>query len=281
MNTTVQAIVNSAEIPSIPHVLQQILSVANDPNSSSQDLEKLIVQEPGLVAHLLKTVNSAYYAFSTKISSINHAIVLLGFSTVSGIASGLALIDAFNNMPGLNKKYVLKVWKHALTSAGLIKVLAGKMDKNTQDELFLAAMVQNVGHLILSQYFGNDYEKLIQEETFPSMEKELVLFGTHHAEAGALLLETWKFSPGIIELIGKHHTPEDAGDAERFLRIMGLCDRLAREGDALRVFMELEESELDPLFVEQLNSVDLSWDALQEQKEKLLQSVDLSNQIIS
>ncbi|MFH2002273.1 MAG: HDOD domain-containing protein, partial [Planctomycetota bacterium] len=66
MRTTVQSIVNGAEIPSIPHVLQRILSVANDPNSSSQDLEKLIVQEPGLVAHLLKTVNSAYYAFSQK-----------------------------------------------------------------------------------------------------------------------------------------------------------------------------------------------------------------------
>ena len=60
MAKTVQTIIDGAEIPSVPDVLQKILILADDPRSSSKDLEQTILQEPGLVTHLLKTVNSAY-----------------------------------------------------------------------------------------------------------------------------------------------------------------------------------------------------------------------------
>ena len=114
MNDRVRMLIEGAEIPSVPHVLQEILTLTSDPAGSSRKLEELILKEPGLVTYLLKTVNSAHYAFTQKINSVQHAIVLLGFSAVKSMASALALIDAFNNLPGLNKTYVLKIWKHSL-----------------------------------------------------------------------------------------------------------------------------------------------------------------------
>ena len=103
-------IVEGIEIPSIPHVLRKILMLTNDPNSSSRDIEKLVLSEPGLVTHILKTVNSAFFGTPCEVRSVNHAIVLLGFSAVRSIVSGLVLIDVFHNLPGLDKKYVLNIW---------------------------------------------------------------------------------------------------------------------------------------------------------------------------
>lgn len=277
MSANIKNIVEGADIPSIPHVLQQILMVTNDPNSSSSDLEKLILTEPGLVTHLLKTVNSAYYAFSTKITSVNHAIVMLGFSTVSGIASGLALIDAFNNIPGLNREYVLKVWKHALSCAGMIKVLAKGFDKKEQEKLFLTAMVQNVGHLVLSQYLGDKYEALLHDTDFPSIEDEQEKFEMDHMELGAYLLETWKFSPEITTLVAAHHK---GGESKEIL-YLEICDVLAREGMNLNEFMEQEEADLDPKFLDCLTQADLRWDQIRENKELILQSISISQQIIA
>jgi len=82
MNEIAQTIIEGAEIASVPHILQEILTKANDPSSSSRSLEEIIHKEPGLAAHLLKTANSAYYSTSREISSLKHSIVMLGFLTV-------------------------------------------------------------------------------------------------------------------------------------------------------------------------------------------------------
>jgi HD-like signal output (HDOD) protein len=208
MRDRARRIVEGAEIPSIPHVLQAILALTSDPASSSRELEEKILTEPGLVAHLLKTVNSAYFGLSKKVASINQTIVLLGFTSVRSIASGLILINAFNHLPRLARRYVLTIWTHSLGSAGLTRILAGPRRREKQEELFLAAMVHNVGHLVLAQYFQQKYDDLAKGDPFPSVEEERRHFGVDHPEVGAMLLEEWKFTKEIIQLVRAHHQPE-------------------------------------------------------------------------
>ena len=126
-------IVQSAEIPSIPHILQQILSLADSPRTSSSDLEKYVAQEPALVAQMLKWVNSAAYAVPQRVSSVTHAMIMLGFSTVKSIASGMILVNTFDDMSGLDKQFVNHVWKHTLSSAAIMKVIS-KAEANSKKD---------------------------------------------------------------------------------------------------------------------------------------------------
>jgi len=197
-DTETLRIVEGIEIPSIPHVLQEILSLTNDPSTSCHDIERLVSSEPGLVTHILKTVNSAFFGTSSEVRSITHAIVMLGFSPVRSIVSGLVLIDVFHNLPGLDNKHVLKVWKHALACSGLVKILARSASPEKQDELFLTAMVQNVGHLVLAQHQPETYSQLTKETSFPTVDAEQDNFHTDHAETGAALLTAWNFPSSQI-----------------------------------------------------------------------------------
>ncbi len=279
-NKNVKNVIDGAEIPSIPHVLQQILALASDPSSSSKDLEKLVLKEPGLVTHLLKTVNSAYYGLGREITSINHAIVLLGYLAVKSIVSGLALIDAFNNIPGLNKEYVLQIWKQSLASAGLIKILAQKSPREKQDDLFLSAMVQNVGHMVLAQYFQSKYDELIDENHFPTADQEKECFNVDHTEIGAFLLESWKFPPKIAELVKFHHSPESFEGEQIDIQYIEVCNLLSYKNEGLLAFLEQSENDVDPELINKLKEVAWSWEDLQEEKERLIDSVDLAQQIV-
>lgn len=281
MSDTLQAITEGAEIPSVPDVLREILLLTDDPNSSSRDLEKLVHREPGLAAHLLKTANSSYYSPRGKITSVNRAIVMLGFTAVKSIASGLALIDAFNNIPGLNKGYVLSVWKHSLTCAGLVWVLCRNMRRDKQDSLYLAAMVQNVGHLILAQHFGDDYNRLIRHREFPTVEQEQERFRIDHARTGAFLLEEWKFPPVIVNMVRYHHHTDECTDNSVDLKYIEICNHISDREDKLDDFLQNSEREIDPAFLEKLAGAGLSWKLLKENRQPMLDSVDLARKIIN
>ncbi len=280
MSHLADTIIGSADIPSVPHVLQEILAVTSDPSSSSRMLEEKILQEPGLVTHLLKTVNSAYYGFPQRIASVNQAIVLLGFSAIRSMASGLALIDAFNNLPGLNRRYVLQVWEHCLGCAGLIKELARKLPRDRQDGLFLSAMVHNVGHIVLSQYFSSRYDELTTADSFPSVQTEKDHFELDHTDVGATLLKSWRFADEVVRLVAAHHrTDSFDGDPTDLIRLE-ICDRLMRASEELESLFAREESAMEPWLIEDLQKVGWTWDDAREHKDSFLGSVEAAREII-
>ena len=280
MTGKARTIVEGAEIPSIPHVLHAILTLTSDPASSSRELEEKILTEPGLVTHLLKTVNSAYFGLSQKVASIKQTIVLLGFTSVRSIASGLTLINAFNHLPHLTRRYVLTVWTHSLASAGLTRILARSRLQEKQDELFLAAMVHNVGHLVLAQYFQQEYDDLAKGNPFPSVEEEKKRFEVDHAEVGAILLEEWRFAEEIVHLVRAHHQPELFAGEATDINTLVLCEALSRRGAKLREFLEKNESEVEADILAMLPGLGWKWEDLQEKKEAIFQSIEVAQQII-
>ncbi len=280
MSDKAQSMVEGAEIPSIPHVLHDILILTSDPGSSSHQLEEKILTEPGLVSHLLKAVNSAYYGLSRKVTSIRQAIVLLGFTAVKSIASGLALIDAFNNLPGLSRQYVLTVWKQSLASAGLTAILAGSRPRDKKDELFLAAMVHNVGHLVLAEYYPSEYEELTKSNPFPSVEEESQRFEVDHAEVSATLLRSWRFPEEIVHLARWHHEPDSFEGEKTDIACLGICETLPRKIENLAEFLEQKESAVEADILEMLLKLNWKWEDFQDNREAILRSIEMAQQIV-
>ncbi|MBU8872085.1 MAG: HDOD domain-containing protein [Gemmatimonadales bacterium] len=274
-------IVEGAEIPSIPHVLQKILKVTGDPTSSSRDLEKLITTEPALVTHLLKTVNSANFGYAKKVNSISHTIVMLGVSTVKSIASGLMLIDVFNNLPGLNQGYVVEVWKCSLVRAGVARLLARGTSSEKQEELFLGAMVLDIGHLVLAQHHQQNYDALTEDDPFPSPATETESFEIDHADTGAALLETWQFSPAIIDLVATHHQADTFAGDQNDLNWLELADGIARQSGAVNEFLEMEEEDVHPDFLQRLTAAGWCWNDFRGQKDTINEAIKFAHEVVT
>ena len=278
-------IIQSADIPSIPSVLQEILALADNPKTTAADLERIVSQEPALVAQLLKWVNSAFYSLPRRVSSVSHAMILLGFSTVKSIASGMVLINAFDGISGLTPKYVNTIWQHTLVAANLIKIFAKKESTIKQDDLFLSAMIHDVGYLVLKQYFGKKYDEVLDNTDFPEAEKENEVLGTNHIDIGVALLEEWKFPETVIQMVKYHHTDE----AEDFvgddidLKYLRLCDILAYEKDLevlLEEYLATEDENFRPDLIEAFDAI--GWDKalLENSQENITTSVKMVAQII-
>ena len=79
------------ELPTLPIISQRIIEVVTDKNASFKDLARIIEKDPALTVKMLKVANSAFYGFLSKISSLEHALVLLGADEVKSIVLGLSV----------------------------------------------------------------------------------------------------------------------------------------------------------------------------------------------
>ncbi|MFQ5506223.1 MAG: HDOD domain-containing protein, partial [Planctomycetota bacterium] len=66
-------------IPSLPEVVDQILSLTNDPTAELADFEKILQTDQGLVVKMLQVVNSPFYGLRSPATSIREAVMILGF----------------------------------------------------------------------------------------------------------------------------------------------------------------------------------------------------------
>ncbi len=277
----IKAIVQAAEIPSVPQILQRILMMADDPRASAAQLEELIIQEPGLVTHLLKMVNSAFYARPQKIDSIRHTIVILGMNTVRSIASGLVMINSFDSLTGVSKKYIQAVFGHSIVSANMMNIFAAKESLSKREPLYLAGMVHDVGRLILAQHFREEYMDVTKEEPLPSIEKEKEMFEVDHSELGSELLDEWKFPDDVISIVRCHHDPESYEGDEKDIYYLKTSAFLSKQVNGMEEFLSQDKEKVEDDFLILLDRMGWDWSMVLENKEKIFQAIDLARLLMN
>jgi HD-like signal output (HDOD) protein len=100
------------EILTLPSIINEIMDVISRKNSSATDLTNIIESDPALTARILTVANSAYYGFVKKISTISHAVVVLGFKEIQNIALGMSVIQMFNRK---GSEFSEQLWKHSFS----------------------------------------------------------------------------------------------------------------------------------------------------------------------
>lgn len=71
----------------------RVLQTIEDASTSSETIEKVIAADPSITYRLLRFLNSAAFGFSIKISSIHHAITLLGIKRLKNWLRMVVLSD--------------------------------------------------------------------------------------------------------------------------------------------------------------------------------------------
>jgi len=197
-----------AELPTLPQVVTVILSLIDSPDSSAEDINKVMEKDPSLVGKILKLVNSAYYGLPNKVNSVRQAIVILGFSTVKSLAISASVFDMFDSSreSGFSRE---EFWTHSI-GCGCVARLVGHREPGVdQETAFVVALLHDIGKMVLDQYSPQEFDSIIhlakeRSLSFEEAEKE-ILQDTGHAEIGAWVAEQWKLSPELINAIHHHH----------------------------------------------------------------------------
>jgi len=214
----------------IPQVAHKILSIIENPDSSMADLSEVIVHDVAVTANLLKLANSAYFGRPRKFESAHQAIVFLGMDQVVDLA---LMTSSSDNLKAAQSGYDLndgELWRYSVASALIARELAERKEIGNAHMVFTAALLKDIGKVVLSQYVADSFEKinaLVAGGGYSFREAEKEVIGIDHCELGGIVAKTWQFSPAMVEIIRNHHVPQNAqmGQAEAYIVYMAdtLC----------------------------------------------------------
>lgn len=213
----------------IPQVAHKIMSIVEDPESSLPDLSKVIGFDSAVTANLLKVANSAYFGRPGKFDSIHQAIVYLGMDHVVDL---VLLSSGADNLKPERTGYDLRegdLWKYSVLSALIARELAENKGIGKTHLIFTAALLKDIGKVILDQYVGDVFEEInsmVEGRNLTFREAEKRVIGIDHAELGGMVAESWNFSPKMVEIIRNHHQPQKSSISEIESSIVYLADTI-------------------------------------------------------
>jgi HD-like signal output (HDOD) protein len=218
-------------LPSLPRVAIEILSLAEDPNVALPALARIVSQDAALVAKVLKTVNSSFYALSQRISGIDHALVVLGLEGVKTLVLGFSLVADLKAAKPKGGFDHLSYWRRSLYGATAARIFAEQFGVAMLEEAFLAALLMDIGMLALDQTLGKDYAAITSKAPSHSGlgPMELAALGTTHAEVTEMLAEEWKLPPSLSVPMANHHKPQTLEDSmeKSLAEVVWLAGRVA------------------------------------------------------
>lgn len=201
---------------SLPEVYLKFRKLMDDPTADLEDFTGVVQLDANLSSKLLQVVNSAYFGFTGKINDISRAVNMIGLGQLHLMVLGISAVSSLN-FP--NDIISLKTfWRHSLLSAVLAKQLADKAGMRNSENLFIAGLLHEIGHLVLYVHFPELARKAIQraEQTGDSLQQaEIGVIGMHYGQVGAELMENWNLPDNLQTMIRLQPTPNLADEYPR------------------------------------------------------------------
>ena len=244
---SVSAIIKKIEaMPTLPTVTFQVMELTGDSKSSANDLMKIISADISLTTKILKIANSPFYGLTREISSLQHALTVLGFKEIRNLVISTVAVENFKDLEQDGKFDVKKFWKHSFCCGLAAKIIATSF-MNKGNELFVAGLLHDIGKLVIYIAFPDEFMK--QQEAMSSLKLKYLSFSAEknffamsHDEVGMKLLQRWMFPEDLIAAVGFHHQPQFAFGDHLYPIVVHVADILshiyevqAEEGDSLEV----------------------------------------------
>ena len=227
----------TVQLPLLPRVATQVLSLVNDPDSDAAKFAALIHQDQALAAHVLRIANSPAYMPRVPIVSLQHAVSMLGISLLSEIAFTVSLKAGTFQAPGFEKDLEL-MWWHAVASGAYSKEVA-KLKRNNLESAYICGLLHAVGKPIVL----NTCVKLAKELNVPLDPPAVqTLVAGYHVRYGLLVAEKWGLPAQVRETIAHYQQYDQAQAFKQEVMTATVADRFAT------FILGLEEMSVDVLY---------------------------------
>ncbi len=195
------------DLPPFPAAASQLVAELNQPDVQVARIIQLIECEPIVGSQVIRLANSPIYGTSRPITTIGHAIVVLGFKSVAQLALTVATADIFQTAGSTCADARRRTYCQSLAVATLARALARIHYRANPDEAFLAGVMHDIGKVILLDAAGDLYGEMISRHAGDTTPRENETFGTTHPLLGAACGREWGLPHCIALAIKHHHTP--------------------------------------------------------------------------
>ncbi len=233
MSVTLDTLVDrSQELFTLPRVAMQVLELTRQPTVNAWHLKQCIEIDPALTAKLLRVVNSPLFGLTRSVADLSQALAILGTKPLKLLVLGFSLPEGlFHNV---GREALSRYWRRTLIKAVAARELAPHLPRVSEDEAFIAALLQDIGSLVLLQHLGSEYLLLLETAEATGNDEralERLTLGFDHTELSARLLEHWQLPEAIVAAARMPDLPGEEGCESRrqppLRQVVYLADLLA------------------------------------------------------
>ncbi len=224
-------------MPSLSTTVTKVLEVCNRPNTSPNDLNRVISLDPVLTGQVLKLINSAYYSLPNQITSLTRAIIMLGLNTVKNLALSTAVLSTIGREDSFRSLPMDGFWAHSICVGVAAKIIASNLGVPAamREEFFVAGLLHDLGKVPLNNRFADEYIQVLdlaRLEQGPLLRAEAMVLGLDHGLVGGMIAAKWQLSEAMSVALVQHHDPDGAPDEHRYIAaVVALANMYANVHD--------------------------------------------------
>lgn|SRR5574340_401278 len=198
-----EQVLNGIHLPPCPAALVAAIKEVRSPDADLGKIARLVGQDVGLSAPMLKLANSPYFGLRNKASSIQQAVVVLGLRNTVNLLSNVALrANVVRNLPGMDE-----FWDRSSMTALAASRIAAQIPGVSRDDAYNVGLFHDCGVPVMMQKFPDYLEKIGEQPRISGnvCEMEDNCYSTTHAAVGNLLARNWLLPPNMCRAILCHH----------------------------------------------------------------------------
>ena len=248
-------------VPPLPHVVAQLLKEIQDPNATASSVGDIAASDPAMAASMIRTVNSAAFGLSRKITSVAEAVNFIGFTSVKSMVLRLQLEQTLGGAAKGNED-VEDLWIHSLVVSYIADTLARKVPGVDRGFVSTLALLHDIGKLVVQTQFPHEAEQLRGRSGEESpLTREVRVLGVDHAALGANLAAKWGLPGDLVQAIRWHHYPErafastDPKPLHQAMFLLQIANQISKY-----VYVYQDEIEIDAVTDETFDAVHLQHD---------------------
>jgi HD-like signal output (HDOD) protein len=213
-------------LSSLPTIYARLVGALEKPRVSTAQIAAIIASDSALTARLLRLVNSAFYAFPSRIETVQQAVFLVGTRQIHDLALATSVLRVFAGIPP-ELVDMKSFWQHSIATGVTARVLATCCKEAGTERFFVAGVLHDLGRLLLFAARPADARAaLLRSRTRgePLEVAERTILGYDHSEAGGALLEAWNLHEDLQDMVRWHHAPAEARRCPRETAVLHIAD---------------------------------------------------------
>jgi len=226
----IESIINNLnKLPTLPSIAMRILNAVKNKETGLKEIGEILATDPSLSAEVLRAINSHFYSLPNKITSVPHAVNLLGSRTVKSLALSFSLVNNLKSKESNGFDYV-NFWKTSLIGAVSAKILTEKILPSFAEDAFFLGLIHNIGILAMNQCMPEQYQLVLNEtksNLFSYSEAENRFFGFNHMQLGEYMAKSWGLPEYFTIPIRHHHGLDDIFIQEPYIYTLTKLLRLS------------------------------------------------------
>ena len=200
-------------LPSLPRTVAHIMRLVSDPQCSLSAVAHAISGDPPLTIKTLRLVNAAYYGLRQKVSTIEHAVVLLGIKVIKNLAFTATVFDIMKGSADALFRHSIAV---GLAMRALAEADIRKVNVQSSEEAFVSGLLHDIGKVLINEFLPKESARVAQlcaKTHMPCYRAEREIIGIDHAQLGARLAQNWRLPDLLTGAVAGHHDLSQCKDS--------------------------------------------------------------------